>query len=112
MLSVNEKYYAVVTALVDDGVQIIDVTDPENPVTKGSIIDDSASELDGAYAVSTYTIENKHYAIVSGNTDNGIQILDITDPDTIIAKGIFNNNTQGILLQGLLDVATYSIGDK
>ncbi|MCY4492171.1 MAG: hypothetical protein OXC46_12035, partial [Thaumarchaeota archaeon] len=112
ILNVNEKYYAVVTALVDNGVQIIDVTDPENPVTKDSIIDDIASELAGAYAVSTYTIEDKHYAIISGNQDNGIQILDITNPDTIIAKGIFNSGTQGISLQGLFDVATYSIGDK
>ena len=112
MLSVNDKYYAVVTAPVDDGVQIIDVTDPKNLITKGNIIDNNTLELAGAYAVSTYTIEDKHYAIVSGNTDDGIQILDITDPDTIIAKGIFNNGTQGIFLQDLFDVATYSIGDK
>ena len=111
MINVNDKYYAVVTALVDDGVQIIDVTDPENPVSKGSIIDGGTRELAGAYAVSTYTIEDKHYAIISGNQDNGIQILDITNPDAIIAKGVFMSIST-VQLQDLFDVATYSIGDK
>ncbi|MCY4490394.1 MAG: hypothetical protein OXC46_02900, partial [Thaumarchaeota archaeon] len=111
VISVNDKYYAVVTSPAEDGVQIIDVTDPDNPVTTDSIIDGGTRELNGAYAISTYTIEDKHYAIISGNQDNGIQILEITAQGTITAKGplsILNEVVGG----AILDIATYSIGDK
>ena len=111
MINVNDKYYAVVTAQIDDGVQIIDVTDPDNPVTTGSIIDGGTRELHGAFAISTYTIGDKHYAIVSGNQDNGIQILEITAQGTITAKGslsIINEQISGTIL----DISTYTIGNK
>ncbi|MCY4490308.1 MAG: hypothetical protein OXC46_02460, partial [Thaumarchaeota archaeon] len=111
VLSVNDKYYAVVTAIADDGVQIIDVTDPENPVTKGSIITNNTLRLAAATAVSTYTIEDKHYAIVSGNADNGIQILEITDQGTITAKGTLNT-IQTQVSSAIIDMAKYSIRDK
>ena len=95
------------TTPVEDGVQIIDVTDPDNPITKDSIIDNSTLKLASANAISTYAIRDKHYAIVSGNADNGIQILEISDQGTITAKGFSSTD-----MRDMNAIATYSIGDK
>ena len=78
--TIGGNTYAIVTARFDDGVQIIDITDPTKPRPAGYIRDTSTTELDGAWGADTFTIGSNTYAIVAGNGDDGIQILNITDP--------------------------------
>ena len=82
---IGSNHYALVASIVDDGVQIIDITDPASPsavadINKGSIY----SELDDANSITTTTIQvngrDRHYALVTSRDTNGIQMIDITDP--------------------------------
>jgi len=60
----------------DDGVQLIDVSDPSAPVAVGSATDgvDGFDELDGPRGVATFVIGASTYAIVASWTDDGVQL--------------------------------------
>ncbi len=75
--------YAYVAGWDDDGVQILDISDPTNPTAVGSITDDATTELDGAYHIKVVG----NYAYVAGWDDDGVQILDISDPTNPTAVG-------------------------
>ena len=50
----------------DDGVQIMDITDPYNPTNASSITDGTQyPELDGATSITTVTIGGSTYALVT-----------------------------------------------
>ena len=79
--------YAAVTAYFDDGVQILDITDPTTITAAGSISGTGTPALDGASGIATFTSGGSTYAAVTAYEDNGVQILDITDPSDITAAG-------------------------
>ena len=79
--------YAIVTSLADDGVQMIDISNPAairalDAETDGA---NGFTELDAASGVDTFTCGIRTYAIVSSNSDDGIQLIDITNPVNIVA---------------------------
>ncbi len=76
--------YAVVAAVVDGGIQIINVTDPSNPVGTGSITDGAGTALDGASAVAVFGTGGGTYAVVASYRE-GIQIINVTDPSNPVA---------------------------
>ena len=84
--AIGNSIYALVTSETGDGVQIIDITDPASPAAVVSVVDserDSSSvfgELDGAYASATTSADGRHYALVASSSDDGVQVIDITDP--------------------------------
>eukprot|EP01044_Picomonas_judraskeda_P019236 COSAG03_NODE_4010_length_1723_cov_1.198892_2_plen_128_part_01 len=65
--AIDVSTYAIVAALSDDGIQIMDVSDPSNPVPVSSATDGQGgfTELLGARAVSTFAIDGSTYAIVA-----------------------------------------------
>ena len=83
---VGGRAYAVVAASGDDGVQIIDVTDPASPRAVSSVADEPGSSrnkfsmLDGASGVEIFVKDSKTYALVSSWDDDGFQVIDITNP--------------------------------
>ena len=79
--TIGNKTYALVAALRDDGVQIIDISTPGSPSAVASVTDGSAyPELDGAQSITTVRIGNSTYALVAAYFDNGVQIIDISTP--------------------------------
>ena len=86
--TIGSSTYAIVASKVDNGVQIIDISDPENIVAKDSATDGAGGfdELSGAFGVDTFVIDSSTYAIVASGTDDGVQIIDISDPENIVAK--------------------------
>ena len=65
----------------DHGVQIIDITTPSSPTPASAVTDGSNyPELRGASSITTTTIGSSTYALVASETDDGVQIIDITDP--------------------------------
>ena len=79
--------YAVVAARDDDGVQIINLTDPTSPRAVAAVRDgeaDGASgmfgELDGAAGVGIASVGGGTYAVVAARDDDGVQIINLTDP--------------------------------
>src|SRR5574338_482463 len=71
--------YAIVASVTDDGVQIINVSDPANIVAVDAETDgaNSFTELDGASGVDTFTIGSNNYAIIASSVDDGVQIINI-----------------------------------
>ena len=112
---IGSSTYAIVTSVTDDGVQIIDISDPANIVAKDAETDgvNGFTELDGAEFVTTFTINSSTYAIVTSSTDDGIQIIDISDPANIVAKDTETDGVNGFtLLDSTTGVATFTIGSS
>ena len=98
---INGKTYAVITGRIDDGVQIIDITHPANPVPIASITDgmNGFAKLDGAVNVEMTQIFGRTYALVAAANDDSIQIIDISatglstsaPPDPVSEGGFYTN---------------------
>ena len=81
--TIGSSTYALVSAYNDNGVQIIDITDPFNPSPAAAMTDgeDGFEWLAGARHITTAAIGPSTYAFVS-SSDGGVQIIDITTPSS------------------------------
>ena len=96
----------------DDGVQIIDITNPNSPTPVSSITDgvDGYTELRGAFSITTTTIGSSTYALVASEDDSGVQIIDITDPtDPIALSAVTDGQDNFTRLAGAISIATTTI---
>ena len=74
---------------------------------------DGSLELNGASDVDTFTIGSSTYAIVAGNDDDGVQIIDISDPTDITATAIMENAAgEAPNLDGARGVDVFTIGSS
>ena len=112
-VTVGSSTYALVAAYDDDGVQIIDITDPNNPTPVASIGDgeDGFEELKGARYVTTVTIDSSTYALVSASADHGVQIINITTPSSP-SPVAHVSNAAGLALQDPRGIATLTTGSS
>jgi len=106
--------YAYVTSELDDGLSVVDVSDPSSPVEVGAVRDTespqggTATTLDGAYGVFVRGI----YAYVASYTDDGLSIVDVSDPSSPYEIGSINDSAgggSGTVLNGACSV--YVVGD-
>ena len=102
--------YAAVAAYEDDGVQILNVTDPFNITAAGSITDTDTLVLDGAFGITTFKSGSHTYAAVAAEVDDGVQILNVTDPSNITAAGHITD-TPSLGLNGARGITTFTSGD-
>ena len=99
-IKIGTDTYAIVTSggydnidgyTFPSNIQIINVTNPDNPEAKGTLNENSVSVLNEPYGVETFTLDGSAYAIVASRGNNttpgGIQIIDMSDPDNPAAKG-------------------------
>ena len=97
IVEIGSGTYALVAASDDDGVQIVDITDPASPVPAASFDDGDTvdgrtyDELDGAVAITTARIGSGTYALVAASDDDGVQIVDITDPASPVPVASFDD---------------------
>ena len=70
--------YAYVASGADDGVEVLDISDPTNPTHVGAITDDGTTELNGAFGIAI----SGNYVYVASIIDNGVEILDINSMET------------------------------
>ena len=73
------RMYAVVAALDDDGVQVIDITDPRDPTPVSSVFDGEGGfdALPGADGVAVTEIADRMYVVVTGWDTGSVQVIDI-----------------------------------
>ncbi len=98
VFGMHGRTYAIVAALGDDGVQIMDITDPARPAPVSAVFDDEGgfSALGWATDAEVFGMHGRTYAIVASPVDDGVQIMDITDParpapvSAAFTPGIFN----------------------
>ena len=102
------RTHAVVTANADGAIQIVDLTNPARPAPVASLTDTALTELDGAIGVDTFTTAGRTYAVVTANNDNGIQIINLTDPARPAPVASLTD-TALTELRGALGVATFTI---
>ena len=113
--TIGDSHYALITAYSEDGLQIVNITNPSSPTAVTALFDDDASfdGLDSPWDVVTHTIEGKHYALVAGFLHNGVQIIDIsdpTDPQPLSSPDAFDTGFDG--LGGSIGIAVHTIGSK
>ena len=65
--------YAYVASFGNDGLQVIDISDPTNPVGVGQLVDDGVLALDGATSVFV----QGNYAYVTSLNNNGLQVIEL-----------------------------------
>ena len=112
----ESDHYAAVTAIYENGVQILNITDPSNITAAGSITDSGSLELEGPRGIAVYESGGTRYAVVAGYADDGVQIINITDPasPTAVAAvtdgGTDSNSGTFDELDGAWDIAVYEIG--
>ena len=96
----------------DDGIQIIDITNPSSPTPVLAISDDQDgyTELRGAFSITTTTIGSSTYALVASRDDSGVQIIDITDPtDPIAVSAVTDNHNNFTILSNAYSITTTTI---
>lgn len=97
-VTVSGRTYVLLSSVDSDAVQIIDVTSPQIPVLVASIRDG----LDGFYALSqpqdaeTFAADGRTYAVVAGQGDRAIQIIDITEPGTPVPAASIRDGQNGL----------------
>ena len=111
--TIGNKHYALVAARFDYGVQIIDITDPAMPLAAAAVTNGSTYQLDGPINITTHTVGNKHYALVVSERDDGMQIIDITDPTSPSPVAAVTDGVGGYSeLDGPFGVTVHIIGNR
>ena len=118
IVTIDSSIYALVAARTDSGVQIINITNPAIPLATSSIEDGGSdgaggtfNQLAGVRDITTVTIGSSTYALATSDLDDGIQIIDISDPTTPLAVFSVSDGTDGFdTLDGANGIATLQIG--
>ena len=109
---IGTHMYAIVASARDNGIQIIDVTNPEIPTAASSITYDSTLALEDAYGVDIFYIDDNPYAVVANDvygSDGGIQIINVTDPKIPTAAGNATGNSGYNDIERARGVDTFSV---
>ncbi len=101
--------YAAVTGADDDGVQILNITDPSDITAAGNITKGSSVKLDSPRGIAIFESGRHTYAAVAAYASKAVQILNITDPSNVTAAGSIANNPN-VNLDGIFNIATFESG--
>ena len=113
-VTLNDTVYALVAASTDNGVQIINITDPSSPSAVYGIHDDSDgfNTLGAPISITTVTLNDTVYALVTSAADNGVQIINITDPSSPSAVYGIRDDSEGFdTLKGSFAITTVTLND-
>ena len=102
--------YAAVAAAYDDGVQILNVTNPYNITATSHISNNATLTIGGATGITTFESDGDTYAAVTAYSDHGVQILNITNPSKITAAGNITDNDADLKLYNAWDIAVFDSG--
>ena len=99
--------YALVASFLDNAVQVIDVTNPANPIPVASLRDGEGGfeALGGGNAMAIITISGNTYALVAGYLDHAVQVIDVTNPTNPIPVASLRDGEGGFeALAGPFDI--------
>ena len=106
--------YALMTSLIYNAVQIINITDPFGPIPVSAIFDDSDGfeALNSPYDAEIFYVKNNTYAIVTAYDDDGIQVIDITDPfGPVPVSAVFDGSGGFAALDGARHAEVFNSGN-
>ena len=97
-------------------MQIIDVTVPNTIVGIDEMNDNGSRVLQDANAVDTFTLTGTYagtYAIVTSESEDGVQIIDVSNPADILALDSETDNANGFtVLDGPSGVDTFTVASN
>ena len=111
---IADRTYALVSSKYDSGVQIMDVTHPDNPLPVAAIPDDADefAEMGWAYGIAVHDISNRTYAFVTHSSDS-MEIIDVTQPYSPLPVATVTGDTDGFIeLRLVQDVAVHDISNR
>ena len=111
-VTIDTSTFALVANSYGDGVQIINITDPYNPIAASAITNgtDNYTRLGHPYDITAVTINSSTFALVAAILDNGVQIIDITDPYNPTPEFAITNDKDGYTaLHGATSITTVTI---
>ena len=109
--TIDGSTYALVASRTHNGLQIINITDPYNPTNVSSITNGTSyPTLGGADSVTTATIGGSTYALVGAFDDDGVQIINITDPYNPTNASSITDSAEYPKLNGPLSITSTTIG--
>jgi len=111
---VNERAYLAVPSYDESGLQIVNVTDPDNPSAAGNLADTGATKLSGPFNVAVFERGGKTYAAVPSSPDDSFQLVNISNPQNPTPAGKISENQAPFWLQldGARSVAVYERDGK
>ncbi len=112
---ISGRTYALVTALWDRGVQIIDITDPLSPVPVMGLAAgiNGLTDLGLVVYVATTEISGRTYALVTAPANGHMQIIDITDPASPGPVAVLTTDAGGFThMRTFSDIATTEISGR
>ena len=96
IVSTQDNTYALVASFEDDAIQVIDVTNPTDPLPAGAIIDgENGFDLLKPSHIDTITISDRTYALVASYARSYVQIIDVTDPNAPSSVAIMQDDEGG-----------------
>ena len=109
------RTYTVVASTVDDGLEIIDITNPWVPVSVANVTDGVGGfdVLEGASGIDIAQMKGRTYAVVASVLDDGVQIVEITHPwAPVPVAGIVDGEDGFDVLDGVGNVGIAYVGDR
>ena len=96
-VTIDSSHYALVASPSDSGVQIIDITDPYNPIAASNFSNNvyPFGKLAAPNSIATIQIGSSTYALITAHGDLGVRFVDITDPYHPIEGSFIQDNTDG-----------------
>ena len=91
--TIEGSTYALVAANLGHGVQIINITDPYNPISASSITASEEYITQGAHSITTTTIRGSTYAVLAALDYHSIQIINIDEPYHPTSASSITNGT-------------------
>ena len=82
IVTTPDSTYMLASGFGEDAIQIIDVTDPTAISPAGVLVDGEGGfeGLGGVSSMVTVTASDRTYVLVTGISDDAIQVMDMTDP--------------------------------
>ena len=110
---IGDETYAIMTGNMDDGFQVISLSDPTNPTPVASATD-GANGFDVLYSArKVHVFGGAPYAIVASSKDNGIELIDLSNPANPTPVASATDGDPGFeSLTGAHGVDTFVIGGK
>ena len=124
--TIEDNTFAIVASKDDDGVQIMDVSNPDTPVIVSSLVDQSSSSyssyvsydqtdhvLKDVTGVAMFTRGASTFALITSHFDDGVQIVDVSDPRT--PKAVSNardGRGKFDVLNQASGVSTFTVGES
>ena len=103
--------YVAAAAFIDDAVEILNVTNPSNITATDRISNDGNLRLNGAEGITSFKLDSGTYVAVTANVDNGVQILNVTNPLNVTAAGdILDDNINDMPILGPTSVTAFKSG--